>query len=502
MERKIPNIMGTQHPDNVNTPFFKKHKNPFMSAYREIREAYQNFYRLDVDEYMWDWEGKNADSSVINRLYSEHYDYFKNHPLGKNKFLTFRFPNIWEEQGYSLMQAMTTMLIAEDFAYDLKFKQRPLFEAILPMTQSAKQLVTMQDKYASLAHFKNKEFKVSHINNDNLEMIPLFESFSAQINSPKILEEFINLYKKHFHKNLSYIRVFLAGSDSALSNGLLNSMIGNKITLSRLGKFSKKFDLPIYPIAGMGSSIFRGGLSPIMVDRYLKEFPGLKTVTIQSAFRYDYPLEVVKKSIVKLRKGLQKSNFNYISDKDEAILLSVAKKASQNYHRTLDPLIEDLQPIFDSFPTRRDRHLHIGILGYSRHVDGYKMPRAIPFTGTLYSLGVPPEFIGAGKVLRQLNAQEFNTLLKYYPDIKKDYSHVARFVSSTALKKLQAKNPKWIEVKKDIIAIKDLFKIKIGPQNENEVEHSRLATDLTQISDPQTQTSLIERMGSLRRFLG
>ena len=156
MDRKIPNIMGTQHPDNAGVPFFKQHQNPFVSAYREIDEAYANFSTLDADEYMWDWEGKHADASVIDRLYSEHYEYFKKHPLGRDKFLTFRFPNIWEEKGYSLMQAMTTILAAEDFAADLGLN-RPLFEAILPMTQSADQLISMEDKFASLAHYMLKQ---------------------------------------------------------------------------------------------------------------------------------------------------------------------------------------------------------------------------------------------------------------------------------------------------------------------------------------------------------
>ena len=156
MDRRIPNIMGTQHPDNANVPFFKNDNDKFVSAFNEINEAYQNYSTLDADEYMWDWEGKHADSSVIDRLYSEHYDYFSKHPLGNDKFLTFRLPNIWEETGYSLMQAMTTILLAEDFAQDLGFKDRPLFEAILPMARTAEQLVNMQEKFSSLAHFKTK----------------------------------------------------------------------------------------------------------------------------------------------------------------------------------------------------------------------------------------------------------------------------------------------------------------------------------------------------------
>lgn len=46
MDRKIPSIMGTQHPDNAGVPFFKHNDSPSVSAFREIDEAYQNFSKL------------------------------------------------------------------------------------------------------------------------------------------------------------------------------------------------------------------------------------------------------------------------------------------------------------------------------------------------------------------------------------------------------------------------------------------------------------------------
>ncbi|MHA8110199.1 phosphoenolpyruvate carboxylase [Lactobacillaceae bacterium Melli_B4] len=493
--------MGTQHPDNANIPFFK-HTRPFVSAAREIDEAYENFSKLDADEYMWDWEGKHADSSVIDRLYTEHYEYFKNHPLGKDKFLTFRLPNIWEEKGYSLMQAMTTMLLAEDFAKDLGFEDRPLFEAILPMTQSADQLFEMEEKFSRLAHFKDKEFSQGYKNADTLQMIPLFESFEAQLNAPKVLKKFVELYKEHFNREVPYLRVFLAGSDSALSNGFINSIIGNKLALTKLAEFSTEANITVYPIAGTGSTIFRGGLSPLMVDRYLQEFPGLKTATIQSAFRYDFPMDVVKPAIKKLREGLQKNDFHPIKEEDQKVLLSIADKTAKEYHETLDPLINDLQSVFDAFPKRRDRHQHVGIIGYSRDVDGYKMPRAITFTGALYSVGVPPELIGTGRVLQRLTKREFETLLKYYPNIRHDFAHVSKYYSPEGMAVLKEQNPAWAAVEQDVIAMDELFDIQAGPTNDDEARHAELAADLDRINDKETRTMLIERMAKLRHFLG
>ncbi|CAK8054871.1 phosphoenolpyruvate carboxylase [Eupransor demetentiae] len=502
MERKIPNVMGTQHPDNAFKPFFK-HREPFIPAGREVDEAFENFSTLGADEYMWDWEGKHADSSVIDRLYTRHYDYFKENPLGRDKFLTFRLPNIWEEKGYSLMQAMTTMLVAEDFAHDLGFEQRPLFEAILPMCQSADQLFEMEEKFAKLAHFKDDEFSQGYKNIDSLQMIPLFESFEAQLNAPEVLKNFVELYQKHFKRELPYVRVFLAGSDSALSNGFINSIIGNKLALTKLAEFSAESGLPVYPIAGTGSTIFRGGLSPYTVDRYLEEFPGLKTATIQSAFRYDFPLEeVVKPAIKKLKAGLQKNDFKPISSEDQDVLYDIAQQTAAEYHDTLDPLIVDMQPVFKAFPKRRDRRQHIGLIGYSRDVDGFDLPRAITFTGALYSMGVPPEVIGTGRVLKKLTPDQFKTLEKHYPNIRADFAQVLKFYSPAAMEVLLAANPAWKAVQDDVKALEELFNLQAGPSNADEERHAELAADLNRIGDTETRALLIERMAKLRRFLG
>ncbi len=500
--RRIPNIMGTQHPDNASVPFFKQSRSPFISAYKEVDEAFSNFSTLDTDEYMWDWEGKHADSAVIDRLYSEHYAYFKKNQLGRDKFLTFRLPNIWEEKGYSLMQAMATILSAEDFAKDLAFDQRPLFEAILPMAQTAEQLIEIEDKFAKLANFKSAEFTSGSNNTARLDMIPLFEGFDTQLNAPQILKKYLALYEKTFNRPLEYLRVFLAGSDSALSNGFMNSIIGNKLALTRLAEFSDQVDLPVFPIAGTGSTIFRGGLSPRWIKRYLEEFPGLKTATVQSAFRYDYPTDQVKSAIKELRAGLQSSQPVSMTAAEQTILINVAEKSAHYYHETLDQLIVDLQPIFDAFPKRRDRRQHVGILGYSRQVDGYKMPRAITFTGSLYSIGVPPEFIGFGRALMSLNAKELAIFIQHYPNLKHDFTHLARYISQDALASLSAKNPAWLEVKKDIDDMQAILQFEIGPLNAKEEENDRLAFDLVKVIDAPTRTLLIEKQALLRGFLG
>lgn len=255
--RRIPPTIASQHPDNALPPSWDKTKQAFISAYREMEEAVYCFQDLDVSEYMWDWEGKHADAAVIDRLFSEYYDYFSKVQLGRDKFLTFRIPNIWEEKGYNLLQAMTVILSSEDFARDLKFQQRPLFEVILPMTERADQLSHMQELFQKLAHFKSEQFTADQpVNNDYLEMIPLVESTESQMKVAELMTEYVALHQKHFKRRPEYIRVFFACSDSSLTSGLLAGILANKLLVIRLYEFQERTGIKIFPFAGPVACIF------------------------------------------------------------------------------------------------------------------------------------------------------------------------------------------------------------------------------------------------------
>ena len=134
--RRIPVTMATQHPDNAAASPFSG--NTFVSTAEEIEECFRCFADLGVHEYMWDWEGKFVDEAVIDRLFQNHYDYFKAHQLGKDKFLTFRIPNMWEENygKHRLPRSFMNAISSEFAAKNYNFHSPPIFEMILPMTTS------------------------------------------------------------------------------------------------------------------------------------------------------------------------------------------------------------------------------------------------------------------------------------------------------------------------------------------------------------------------------
>lgn len=503
--RAIPGTMATQHPDNAFAPYWDKSGNPFVGAYQEIAEAVTCFKDLGTSEYMWDWEGKHADAAVIDRLFSEHFEYFKKHQLGRDKFLTFRIPNIWEEKGYNLLQAMTVILSGEDEARDLQFGERPLFEVILPMTERPEQLMRIHILFQRLAQFKSRDFtKKEPDNEDYLELIPLVESVDSQLGFGDLLEKYVDLHAEHFGRKPKYIRPFLAFSDSSLSSGLLAGALGNKLALSRLYEFSEKSGIPVFPIAGPGSLHFRGGLKPnkASIERFLTEFPGVRTVTVQSSFRYDHPKAEVIAAIKQLEAALPGTKPRIITPSDQKTLLDIIKRSTAFYKETLDGIAPSMQPVFASIPKRRDRRQHIGLLAYSRSVDGQALPRAITFTSGFYSIGVPPELIGTGRALKTLNAKELETLKGVYPSLATDYESAGRYLNLENLHKFASGDSAWKGILEDIEGVQQVLGVELGPRTKDELRHRKLSTQLAMLPDDADGTDLITQMAHLRRSLG
>lgn len=495
--------MATQHPDNAMAPYWDKNEKAFISAYQEISEAVICFKDLDVSEYMWDWEGKHADAAVIDRLFSDHHDYFSKHQLGVDKFLTFRIPNIWEEKGYNLQQAMTVILSSEDFARDLDFKGRPLFEVILPMTESADQLIHMQKLFQKLAKFKSTEFTAENNHNtDYLELIPLVESVESQVAISKLLTNYIDLHQKQFGKKPTYIRPFLARSDPAIVSGSLATVLANKLALSRVYEFAKGTDIPVYPISGVGSLPFRGGLKPSTVDQYLNEYPGMRTVSIQSSFRYDHPLAEVKAAVKEIENKLPKTKPIIIAKPTQKTLEKIIQQSAKLYQATLSEVLVDVLPIFEAVPKRRDRRQHIGLLAYGRSLGEQKMPRAITFTAGFYSLGIPPEFIGLGRSLKALSPSDLKIVKNNYVNLTSNLVTAGKFLNRDNLAKLSDKNSAWKHIAQDIEAVEQILDIKLGPSSQEEHKHQELSSKLLEITTKEQKTEIITKMAVLRKSLG
>ena len=494
--------MISQHPDHGSRPYWKK--NAFIKTGEEIKESFLSFSELGTSEYKWDWEGKYVDESVIEKLLSEYHKYFKKNPLGKEKFLTFRLPNPKVETEFRLGRAFMGILGAAGLAKKIGFHSPPLFEVILPMTETAEEMIAIQEAFKEIASLKHVLYDFGEDSLKHIEIIPLFEQVNTIIKSDKLLEKYFKLHKKIFHFEPPYLRPYLARSDPALNSGLVPTVLAIKIGLSHYLEFEKKYNVKLYPIIGSASLPFRGGLTPNTVKQFCHEYKGIRTVLIQSAFRYDYEKKLVVKGISKLEKTLPLGKATLIPASDEKKLIKLIPVFENYYRNTIEHLAPLINIIASELPKRRERVQHIGLFGYSRGVGKVKLPRAIGFTGALYSLGIPPEMIGTGRGIKYaVENNQIKLLEKYYLNIKCDLKMAGRFLQKKELINLAEKSQIWKDILYDVVQIEKYLGQKLGPVTKEEKFHFDIAEKIHRnINSGKKYKKYLNQQAILRKSLG
>ncbi|MEM2087384.1 MAG: phosphoenolpyruvate carboxylase [Thermoproteota archaeon] len=523
-ERKIPATMSTQHPDNANLPPWCG--STVIDGDAEIYEAYYAYSQLGCHEVMWDSEGKDVDTRVIRKLLEKHAGFFSEQLIGRDVFLTYRIPNpkIEGAEKKVFIETLYNITVACDVASAFYKKEvMPIFEVILPFTTNAKELLWLHEYYRKAIAgaeevFLDENLKVKDwvgcLKPKSIEVIPLIEDFDSILAADKIVEPYIRDIKP------KYLRVFIARSDPALNYGVLCAVLLSKIALSRLKLLERKLNVEIHPILGVGSMPFRGHLSPANVERFLCEYEGLSTVTIQSSLKYDYPIEQVKNCINVLNRRLPNGQPLIIEESSEEDgLATILRKSKSLYEK----VVEELAPLINSMasyvPARRARKLHIGLFGYSRRIGSVILPRAIPFAAAFYSLGIPPELLGS-RALTELKEDEWKLMEKYYVNLKHDLEVASGYISwrnieliKEACKLLAEKAGMNVEnlrkaideVLSDLNTAEKTLGIKLGPRTNLERKHENFINNflLSYIEGDENaaSTSLVEA-AKIRRCLG
>src|SRR5919204_4842692 len=366
----IPRAMSTQHPDNVAVPFFAS--GPVMGGEDEIREAFYAYSHLGCDEQMWDFEGKEVDEFVVEKLLSSYESFFREHPLGEAVRLTPRVPNpaLEKAQGKVLLEVLHSIPRHSDVARLFYERERePIFEVIFPMTTSAEELVRVREHYArrvaSLAGDPAMRSWFGEFMPREIGVIPLVEDRDSLLAADRIVAEYARA------AGAEELRVFIARSDPALNYGFIPAVLLSLVALARLGRL----DVATHPIIGMGGPAFRGSLRPDSVDRALARYPSVETFTIQSAFKYDHPVEDVARAIRTLREAPRRAPVEL--DEDRAIAL--ADRVAARHREEIVAVPPPRRAVSEHVPRRRMRKLHIGLFGYARQTNGVSLPRTIPF---------------------------------------------------------------------------------------------------------------------------
>jgi phosphoenolpyruvate carboxylase len=482
--------MSTQHPDNVAMPFFAQ--SAPLTAEDEVREAYYAFSHLGCDEQMWDFEGKEVDGHVVEKLLSTYESFFAENPIGESNHLTPRIPNPALEpmQAKVVLEVLQSLPRHADIARVFYKRDRPpILELIYPMTTSARELDRVREYYERfVAGMEQVTLEgdegplgtwFGRFSPPTVRMIPLIEDREHLLAADDLVRDYLR------GKDLDHMRVFIARSDPALNYGYLSATLLALLSLQRLAALEAETGVPIYPVIGVGSVPFRGGLAPRSVDRVFATYPSVQTFTIQSAFKYDHPPDAVREGITKLREH-ERSRPVAV---DEGHALELLDRLIARYQSEVQELAPLVNTVARAVPRRRLRKMHVGLFGYNRESAGVVLPRAIPFCASLYSIGLPPELIGFGA----LAEADWSWLRATAPSIESEVADAARYLDRAAIAGLPALVRESVERALSLIDTPTV-----------DAEHSEIARGVRRVTESggAAMTELIVRAAAIRHFLG
>jgi phosphoenolpyruvate carboxylase len=259
----------------------------------------------------------------------------------------------------------------------------------------------------------------------------------------------------------------------------------------------------VYPWLGAGSLPFRGHVRPDRVDYFLKTYPGVRSVTIQSAFRYDFPLPTVKRAIKEFNTRLSRTTPVILNSADTRLLTRAISVLEKPYQKTIFSLAGVINDIAKHVPSRRERRLHIGLLGYGRKVGKAKLPRAITFTAAMYSLGIPPELIGTGRGLAALSKDGLALLEKHYPTLPLDLLHAGQYLNTENLRFLAKTHRGFKDIQEDVELLEAYLGATLGPSTAESYIHRNWTSTLYFLHrSKKTMTTAIRESAKIRQSLG
>lgn len=520
----FPKVMCTQHPDSVSR---------YISTQEELSEAVESVLEFGCDEYMPDYEGKTTpyhqNVQIISKFLEE-----TNLVPGKDIFITPRAPSAVQENRFRQLMVMMSVAEANYNACEYSNTQA-ITELVHPMTTSVQEIIESQQHMIDISELAKKEFKFEMV---PPRIIPLIEDVPGLVNAKDIIGNTIHAYREQLNETPENYRVFMGKSDSALTFGHVASTLSCKYAISGLRELETDIDTQIGIIFGAGALPFRGHVTLENADNFFNEYRGIDTVTLQSGLRYDHEKSDAKKFVKRAGRGLSKSAHSFSDDEKEE-LINIIGIFGARYNRSIQQFSSIVNRIADLLPHQRDRLMRGGSTGYARDApnaasvidlcsqdigkelaasmpDGsLDLPRAIKFTGALYSIGLPPEIIGTGlglvDVYEKLGEDACENLItKYFPSLRSDLEFAFEFLDMDAVSG-SIPNVLLKPIQEDVNIIRDMFDLETqcNPTYRTLLEMAqpnlRSAAETTNVMDEElvqlTQSTLI-KMGRMRRSLG
>jgi len=546
---RVPVTMLTQHPDSASR---------YVSIQDEPAEAIHGLLPppegLGLDEVMIDFEGKltpyHQPAQIVMGLLE------RGLVPGRDVFITPRIASASKETVFRQLMALMSLIETNVQAAD-RGAEQAVREVIVPMCETAQELLADRKRVASVVELAHKEFGLPN-EPDLIRLIPLVEGVPELLQIDDLFAPY--LIETGLGRTGGVFRYLLGRSDPALSYGLVPAVLAGKVALAKAARVGESLGVEMAPIFGAGALPFRGHVTLEGLDGVLETFPGLRTVTIQSALRYDHGEEATRAVVTRLREQL---GTGAVAGPDSATrspasgppaftpaeldqLYNFIAIFTRHYLETFLDIIGLVCRLSDIMPKQRDRLARFSAVGYARDMarpdklaalipdpelaaglrrfdTSLKMslPRAITYAASLYTIGLPPEFIGTGRGLaeirRRYGRDGLAALERYYPSLRGDLTYAGRFMNLEAARAFLTREA-MEAVTADVRAVGEILGIAPGPRSPEDEFYFTLVETVKPIlkhflglgrelltdnaEEARLVTDWIIRMGKLRGSLG
>lgn len=408
LARLLPHVMGTQHPDNVSRVPFGP--GPRVDRDLEEEEVLYNITVLGLRELMIDYEKKRGGCTPLWDWLHKCPSCLEERVIGRDFHVTPRLPNpetdrddpyFWQSLGIFSNSLLVMRRLGLPW---LAFS-----EFIIPDASSGATVAKVErhilerfrlDSAQYLAYGDASAFPFE--GEFFVQGIPLIETVENLLEPERIWDELIAARKAHTGRDTLVQRSFIARSDPALKAGLTAALVAASVALDKGRVYERRTGIRIPQIVGIGSAPFRGGLTPesSSIDAVLETYPGAATLTVQSAFRYDFPESDVRQAAAELETRLARGWLDRHgaspgpTAEEVEVLKSVVARLKEAYEASYRELLPLAAQVAAAVPSHRERYENVEITGVVRSVGGLPAVRAIKHAAACYTLGLPPGVLG------------------------------------------------------------------------------------------------------------